>query len=88
MILLDLGLKNKTAIVLASSDGLGKAIAAEFAKEGANVMLFSSTEEKLKAAADEIEILSGRRPWSTTREDLRRAPLTSLRTRSGKAPLS
>ena len=62
MILLDLGLKNKTAIVLASSDGLGKAIAAEFAKEGANVMLFSSTEEKLKAAADEIEILSGRRP--------------------------
>lgn len=62
MIGLDLGLKNKTAIVLASSDGLGKAIAAEFAMEGANVMLFSSSEVKLKAAADEIEILSGRRP--------------------------
>ena len=59
---LDLGLKNKTAIVLASSDGLGKAIATEFAMEGANVMLFSSSEVKLKAAADEIEILSGRRP--------------------------
>lgn len=59
---MDLGLKNKTAIVLASSDGLGRAIATEFALEGANVMLFSSSETKLKAAADEIEILSGRRP--------------------------
>lgn len=59
---MDLGLKNKTAIVLASSDGLGKAIAAEFAMEGANVMLFSSSEEKLKKAQAEIEAASGRKP--------------------------
>lgn len=59
---MDLGLKNKTAIVTASSDGLGKAIATEFAREGANVMLFSSSTEKLIKAQSEIEMLTGHRP--------------------------
>jgi 3-oxoacyl-[acyl-carrier protein] reductase len=59
---MDLGLKNKTAIVMASSDGLGKAIATEFAREGANVMLFSSSEEKLKKAQADIEALTGLKP--------------------------
>lgn len=42
---MDLGLKGKSVIVMASSEGLGKATALEFAREGANVMIFGRTEE-------------------------------------------
>lgn len=52
---MDLGLFGKGVIVLASSSGLGKAAALEFAREGANVMLFSSNEDKLATAAEEIK---------------------------------
>lgn len=48
-------IKGKTALVLASSNGLGKAIAHELANEGANVMLTSRTEKDLKDAKEEIE---------------------------------
>ncbi|GEK90291.1 3-oxoacyl-[acyl-carrier protein] reductase [Alkalibacterium putridalgicola] len=52
---MDLELSGKTALVLASSSGLGKAIAHELAKEGANVMLTSRTKETLEQAKSEIE---------------------------------
>jgi len=51
----DLQLEGKTALILASSSGLGKAMAQELANEGANVMITSRTEEKLKAAKEDIE---------------------------------
>ncbi|MFZ5753808.1 MAG: 3-oxoacyl-ACP reductase, partial [Bacillota bacterium] len=51
---MDLGLKDKGAIVMASSAGLGKAIALEFAREGAKVMLFSPFEDELKQAQADI----------------------------------
>ena len=47
---MDLGLKDKSVIVMASSSGLGKAIACEFAREQAKVMLFSPFEDQLKEA--------------------------------------
>ena len=50
---MELGLKDKTAIVSASSSGLGKAIAMELCREGARVMLFSPFEEQLKEAQAE-----------------------------------
>lgn len=62
---MDLGLKDKSVLVMASSSGLGKAAALEFSKEGANVMLFSTHEDKLKSAQDEIQAATGRRPGYT-----------------------
>ncbi|MFC3884319.1 SDR family oxidoreductase [Bacillus songklensis] len=55
---MDLQLKGKTAIVLASSQGLGKAIAVQLIKEGVNVMLASRSEEKLRATAEELSSLA------------------------------
>lgn len=59
---MDLGLKEKCALVMASSAGLGKAIATEFAREGANVMLFSPFGDELKSAQEEIFSITGRKP--------------------------
>lgn len=59
-LIMDLQLTDKTALVLASSSGLGKAIATELAKEGTNVVIASRTEEKLqKALADIEEVATG-----------------------------
>jgi 3-oxoacyl-[acyl-carrier protein] reductase len=49
----DLGLKGKLALVTASSGGLGRSIADGLAAEGANLVLFARSEEKLKALARE-----------------------------------
>lgn len=54
---MDLHLKQKNALILASSQGLGKAIAAELVKEGANVMLAARNEEKLVAVQTELSKL-------------------------------
>jgi 3-oxoacyl-[acyl-carrier protein] reductase len=51
---MELDLKDKTIIVMASSDGIGKGTAIEFAKEGANVMLFARREDKLKEVHQQI----------------------------------
>jgi len=62
---MNLGLKDKSVLVMASSAGLGKAAAMEFCREGANVMLFSSSESKLKAAQMEIYEVTGKKPEFT-----------------------
>ncbi len=48
---MDLGIKNKRALVLASSQGLRLGIATQLCKEGANVLLIGRDETKLAAAA-------------------------------------
>jgi 3-oxoacyl-[acyl-carrier protein] reductase len=60
---MDLGLKDKPVLVFGSSAGIGKGIATEFAREGANVMLFSRSEEKLKCAQAEIFTATGNKPF-------------------------
>jgi 3-oxoacyl-[acyl-carrier protein] reductase len=54
----DLGLKDKTALVTAASQGLGKAAAFELAREGARVVLCARSE-KAHAAAEEIRAATG-----------------------------
>ncbi|HEK9100439.1 SDR family oxidoreductase [Bacillus pfraonensis] len=55
---MELGLAGKTALVVASSQGLGKAIATELIKEGTNVMLLSRNEEKLASLQTELITLN------------------------------
>ena len=52
---MDLGLKGKGVIVTGGSRGIGRAIAHEFADEGANVAICARTPEALEATAAELE---------------------------------
>lgn len=55
---MDLGLKNRVALILASSKGLGKAVAIELAKEGAKVIICGTDKEALKATEAEIHAIA------------------------------
>ena len=58
---MDLGLHRRTAIVLGASRGLGRAIAASLAAEGANILLCSRSADTLASVAAELDSLgSGR----------------------------
>ena len=54
---MDLGLKNKTALVLGASSGLGAAIARTLAAEGARVAVAARRVDRLDALVAEIEAL-------------------------------
>ena len=56
---MDLGLKNKVALVAASSKGLGRACAHALSAEGAKVAICARDEKALRAAADEIARATG-----------------------------
>ena len=55
---MDFQLEGKSAIVCASSKGLGKACAAALAREGVNVWLSARTEKTLNLAKQEIAAIS------------------------------
>ena len=56
---MDLGLKDRVALVAASSQGLGKAVARGLAKEGARLALCSRHADAVEAAAEEIRRETG-----------------------------
>jgi len=58
---MDLGLKDKIAFVAASSQGLGKAVAIELAKEGAHIAICGRNQEQLNKTKLEIEKVSNGR---------------------------
>ena len=58
---MDLGLRDKRAIVTGGSLGIGKAIARELAREGVDVAIVARTKEPLEAAARELAAETGRR---------------------------
>ena len=57
---MDLGLAGKHAIVAGGGRGIGKAIALELAREGADVVIVSRTMEQLERSAQEISEETGR----------------------------
>ena len=85
---MELQLQGKVALVVASSQGLGKAVATELVKEGANVMLTSRDAAKLQAVQQELEQLGkGKVAWhraDITQADDIKALLTAVRDTFGK----
>jgi len=57
---MDLGLTGRVAIVAAASKGLGRAVAVELAREGAQVAICARTEATLAEAAAHIQQSAGR----------------------------
>jgi 3-oxoacyl-[acyl-carrier protein] reductase len=55
----DLGLKNRGVIVAGSSEGIGRAAAESFAREGAQVAMFARSEDRLRQAAAAIQSATG-----------------------------
>ena len=51
---MNLGIKNKLALITGSSKGIGRAIATELAKEGAQLILVARTEKHLKELSREL----------------------------------
>ena len=58
---MDLGLRGRHAIVTGGSRGIGKAIARELAREGADVAIVARRLEPLEKAAEELSGETGRR---------------------------
>jgi 3-oxoacyl-[acyl-carrier protein] reductase len=56
---MDLGIKNKVALVAASSRGLGKAIAFQLSREGTKVVICARNKERLGKTRDEIAAETG-----------------------------
>lgn len=79
---MEFGLLHKTALVMASSQGLGFAIAEKLAKEGANVIITGRNEEKLEELQKELSYIgTGRivhaRCDITNKEDIAAAVKTA-----------
>jgi 3-oxoacyl-[acyl-carrier protein] reductase len=78
-----LGLRGKTALIGASSKGLGYAVAKELAMEGATIVICARGKETLKEARDKLAAETGAKvyaiPADLSRfEDIRRVATTSL----------
>jgi 3-oxoacyl-[acyl-carrier protein] reductase len=56
---MDLGLKDRVALVAASSQGLGKAVALGLGREGAKLVLCARTDAVLQKTAEEIRTETG-----------------------------
>ena len=67
---MDLGLRDRVALVTGASQGIGRGIAAALAAEGARVAITSRSPERLEEAASEI----GARPYVLDAADLDAVP--------------
>jgi 3-oxoacyl-[acyl-carrier protein] reductase len=74
----DLGIKGKWALVTASSGGMGRNIAHTLASEGANIVLFARSADKLDIVRQEIESQHGVRAVSVVGDMTQVADLQEL----------
>lgn len=56
---MDLGIKNKVALVAASSKGLGKAVAIQLSREGSKIVICARNKDRLFKTRDEIAAETG-----------------------------
>jgi 3-oxoacyl-[acyl-carrier protein] reductase len=75
---MDLGLKNKVALVTAASKGMGRACALGFAAEGAKVMMCARHEPELRAAAEEVRTRTGAQVQALVADVTKAADVKSL----------
>ncbi len=75
---MDLGIKGKTALVLAASKGLGYATALGLAREGAKVAICSRTKADIEAAAERIRQETGAEVVAFTADVTRAKDLKKL----------
>ncbi len=71
---MELGIDGRVALVMAASQGIGRAIATALAREGAQVAIASRSEERIGSAAEEIRAESGAtvEPFVADTDDLDR----------------
>ncbi|MFN8215620.1 MAG: SDR family oxidoreductase [Solirubrobacterales bacterium] len=72
---MELGLEGRVALVMGASQGIGKAIAAALAREGARVAIASRSRERLEEAAAEIGEVAVFEADATDSEGLARLPM-------------
>src|SRR5207244_10070823 len=73
---MDLGLTGKVAIVTGGSRGIGKAIAGELAREGADVAVCGRNQETIGEAAQSLAKAAGRRVVPVVADTTKRASVT------------
>jgi 3-oxoacyl-[acyl-carrier protein] reductase len=88
---MDLGLKNRVAIIAAASKGLGRAVAEELAREGADVAICARTAADLEAAAAKIRKDTGRevfyQAFDVTRQDAVRDFVAAVEKKFGRVDI-
>jgi 3-oxoacyl-[acyl-carrier protein] reductase len=75
---MDLGIKNRVALVAAASRGLGKAIALQLSREGVKVVICARNKEKLFKARDEIAAGTGGQVKAIAADVANRAGVSNL----------
>ena len=79
---MDLGIKGRLAVVTGGSSGLGFASARALAGEGARVLLFSRSEERLRRAAEAIRSETGAEVYYVAGDLRRREDIERLFSRA------
>jgi len=82
---MDLGLRDRVALVTGASKGIGRGVAAALAAEGARVALASRSQERIDAAAAEIG--SGARGYAFDADDLDAVPRLLDAVQSDSGPI-
>ena len=82
---MDLGIKGKTALVVAASKGMGKASAIGLAAEGARVVMCARGEAALKDAAAEAKRLTGAEVLAVAADASRAADISNVVAEANRA---